>query len=70
MGDGIYGAEAASQHYFEKPAKKLNPKEAALIAAVLPNPRKWNPARPTPYILKKASWILDRSDKIGIINFK
>jgi len=70
MGDGIYGAEAASRHYFEKPAKKLNPREAALIAAVLPNPRKWSPARPTPYISKKASWILNRIDKLGTINFK
>lgn len=70
MGDGIYGAEAASRHYFEKPAKKLNPGEAALIAAVLPNPRKWNPANPTPYISKKANWILNRIDKLGIINFK
>ncbi|MEO5572443.1 MAG: monofunctional biosynthetic peptidoglycan transglycosylase [Bacteroidia bacterium] len=58
MGDGIYGAEAAAQKYFHKPAKKLNNSEAALIAACLPNPRKWSPAKPTPYIMRKKDWIL------------
>jgi monofunctional biosynthetic peptidoglycan transglycosylase len=38
FGDGIYGCEAAAQHYFGKPAEKLNRREAALLAAVLPNP--------------------------------
>ena len=38
FGDGIYGVEAAAQHYFRKPASRLNSEEAALLAAVLPNP--------------------------------
>lgn len=58
MGDGIYGAEAASQKYFKKPAKNLSRAEAAAIAAVLPNPRRWRPDKPTAYIAKKKSWIL------------
>lgn len=58
MGDGIYGAQAAAQTYFGKDARNLNPSEAALIAAVLPNPRKWNPAQPSAYILKREAWIL------------
>ena len=58
MGDGIYGAEAAAQTYFHKPAKKLTSSEAAAIAAVLPNPRRWHPDKPTPYIAKKKAWIL------------
>ncbi len=58
MGDGIYGAEAASQEYFHKSSKKLSSAEAASIAAVLPNPRKWRPDRPTAYIARKKSWIL------------
>jgi monofunctional glycosyltransferase len=58
MGDGIYGAEAASQYYFHKPALKLNRQEAALIAAVLPNPRRWRPDKPTAYILHRQAWIL------------
>jgi monofunctional biosynthetic peptidoglycan transglycosylase len=58
MGDGIYGAEAASREYFGKPASKLNNAEAALIAACLPNPVRWSPAKPSPYIKRKQSWIL------------
>ena len=70
MGDGIYGAEAASMHYFGKPASRLNAREAAAIASVLPNPRRWNPARPTPYILRNINWTLGQMDKTGNINFK
>jgi monofunctional glycosyltransferase len=58
MGDGLYGCEAASQQYFHKSAKNLTRAEAAAIAAVLPNPRKWRPDRPTAYIAKKKSWIM------------
>lgn len=50
MGSGIYGIEAASRKYFDKSAAELTRKEAALIAAVLPNPRRWSPASPTRYI--------------------
>lgn len=49
LGDGVYGAEAASQKYFKKSAAKLNNSEAALIAAVLPNPRRFLITRPSPY---------------------
>ncbi len=58
MGDGIYGAEAASQYYFHKPAKNLSRDEAAGIASVLPNPRKWRPDRPTAYIARIKARIL------------
>ena len=57
MGEGIYGVEAASQKYFHKPASALTRNEAALIAAVLPNPRKWSPAKPSSYIRLKQRWI-------------
>ena len=53
MGDGIYGAEAVAQAHFKKPAYKLTKAEAALIAATLPNPRKFNSAKPSPYMLKR-----------------
>jgi monofunctional biosynthetic peptidoglycan transglycosylase len=58
MGDGIYGAEAASQYYFHKPAKNLTRDEAAAIAAVLPNPRRWRPDKPTAYVARTKSRIL------------
>ncbi|WP_445500930.1 monofunctional biosynthetic peptidoglycan transglycosylase [Microvirga sp. G4-2] len=46
-GEGVFGAEAAAQKYFRKPAKNLTRREAALLARALPNPLKRNPARPT-----------------------
>ena len=58
MGDGIYGAEAACQQYFKKPVSKINNAQAALIAACLPNPIRWSPAKPTNYILRKQAWIV------------
>jgi monofunctional biosynthetic peptidoglycan transglycosylase len=58
MGDGIYGAQAASKIYFKKDAKNLTAVEAATIAAVLPNPRKWNAGKPTGFINRRKSWIL------------
>lgn len=60
MGPGIYGAEAAAQFYFKKPAAKLSKREAALIAAVLPAPRKRNPA-------KASAYVANRADKISRI---
>ena len=58
MGDGIYGAQAASKTFFKKDAKDVSAAEAATIAAVLPNPRKWNAGKPTGFINKRKNWIL------------
>lgn len=58
MGPGVYGAEAASKYYFNKSANKLTKKEAATIAAILPNPLRWSASKPTPYIIKKRNWIV------------
>ena len=70
MGNGIYGAEAASQKYFRKPAAELTKGQAALIAAVLPNPRKWHPDTPTSYILRKKNKIMEVMRKIERVDFK
>jgi len=59
-GPGIYGADAAAQSYFAHPASALTRHEAALLAAVLPNPRVWSAAHPGPYVERRADWILDR----------
>ena len=64
MGEGIYGIEAASQTYYKKSAEKLSRNEAAMIAAVLPNPRRWSPARPTPYIQGRQTWILRQMNNL------
>lgn len=66
FGDGIYGAESASQAFFKKSADKLSRREAALLAAVLPNPRRWSPARPTSYIEKRVSFIQGRMNSVPI----
>lgn len=65
MGDGLYGAEAAAQRYFKKPASKLSRQEAALIAAILPNPFQWRADRPSAYIKKRQAWILRNMNNLG-----
>jgi monofunctional glycosyltransferase len=54
-GPGIYGAEAASQHWFGKSAKSLTQAEAARLAAILPSPLKWQAAKAGPYVKKRSS---------------
>jgi monofunctional biosynthetic peptidoglycan transglycosylase len=64
-GDGIYGAEAAAQHHFGKPAAALTKAEAALLAAILPAPLKHDPLIVTPALEKKQKWILSWMDRSG-----
>jgi monofunctional biosynthetic peptidoglycan transglycosylase len=59
-GDGIYGAEAASQTYFQSTASNLDPNEAALLAGAIINPRLLNPGRPTGRLLRRQQLILRR----------
>jgi monofunctional glycosyltransferase len=66
MGPGVYGTEAAAQHYFNKSAAKLTKSEAASIAAILPNPIRWSASKPTPYIIKKRNWILRHMKQIEL----
>lgn len=65
-GGGIYGAEAAAEKYFRRTAAKLTRNQAALMAAVLPNPRRWSPAKPTSYILKRRATIKARMNAIAL----
>ena len=58
MGKGVFGAEAAAQAYFNKPAKKLTRNEAAMIAAGLPNPKKYTVKPVSPYVRIRSSWIV------------
>lgn len=69
MGPGIYGIEAASQTFYNKPASKLTRQQAAMIAAVLPNPIRWSPAKPTGYIRGRQSWILRQMNNLAPIGF-
>ncbi len=66
FGEGIYGVEAASQEFFNKSADKLTKREAALLAAVLPNPHRWSPAHPTNYINRRVAFIRGRMGGIAL----
>lgn len=70
MGNGIYGAEACARKYFFKSAKSLTRSQSALIAAVLPNPRRWNPTKPTGYINQRKNWIVRNMNNLGAIEWK
>ena len=58
MGDGIYGVDAVAEWHFHKRASQLTKEECALIAATLPNPLRYNSARPSAYVLKRQKRIL------------
>ncbi len=67
-GDGIYGIEAASRHYFGKPARLLGPREAALLAVALPNPILRNPGNPAGYHQALAGRLVQRMNNEGPID--
>jgi monofunctional biosynthetic peptidoglycan transglycosylase len=65
-GDGLYGVEAAARTYFGVPASRLGTRESALLVAVLPDPRRWNPATPTRYIAGRANVIATRAARVRL----
>lgn len=65
FGDGVYGAEAAAQTYFGKPAARLSAQESALLAAVLPNPRVLRVAAPSGYVRRRQAWIARQVRQLG-----
>jgi monofunctional glycosyltransferase len=65
LGDGVFGVEAASQRYFRKPASSLSVEEAALLAAVLPNPLRFKINRPSGYVLERRDWIVQQMGQLG-----
>jgi len=69
MGKGVYGAEAAAQKYYHKPAKKLTKYEAAAIASILPSPLKWNPTNPHTKLAIKQQRIIRDMNYVRKINF-
>ncbi len=60
-GEGMFGAEAAAQRYFRKSAAQLDPREAAMLAVALPNPRLRNPSRPTRRLAARTATIMARA---------
>ena len=69
MGDGIFGAQAVAKAHFDTTADKLTVPEAALIAASLPNPREFNSAKPSAYLLKRQAKITSLMSKIVPVDF-
>ena len=69
LGNGIYGVEAASERYFHEPASRLTAHQAALLAAVLPNPRGWHADRPSPYVQRRAAWIERQMRQLGGVDY-
>ena len=70
MGNGIYGIEAASHYWFNKPAAKLTAYEAAAIASILPSPRKYRANPASQYIEKRKQWIVNQMNFYGVLNYK
>ena len=66
MGRGVFGVEAASEYYFNKNAKNLTKSEAAWIAAILPNPKKYDPKNPSAYLKRKHSWIMRQMNNVNL----
>jgi monofunctional biosynthetic peptidoglycan transglycosylase len=64
MGRGIYGVEAASQYYFGVSARGLTQEQSALLAAVLPNPKGWDPRNPSAVLRWRQQYILRREEKV------
>lgn len=69
FGDGIFGVEAAANHYFHKSASNLTAHESALLAAVLPNPIIYRVNHPTRFVKAKQQWILRQMRALGGISY-
>lgn len=65
FGDGVFGVEEAAQRYFHKPASRLTMSEAALLAAVLPNPLRFRADAPSGYVRSRQAWILRQMRQLG-----
>jgi len=65
FGQGTYGVEAAAQRYFHKPARRLGRAEAALLAAVLPNPVRFRVESPSAYVRSRQAWIMGQMADLG-----
>jgi monofunctional glycosyltransferase len=65
LGDGVFGIDTASRTYFRKPAAALRREEAALLAAVLPNPTGLSVRRPSRFVRARQGWILKQMRRLG-----
>jgi monofunctional biosynthetic peptidoglycan transglycosylase len=68
-GDMMFGVGAASEIYFKKPPVKLTRSQAALIAATIPNPKRFTVKRPSGYVLRRQGWILSQMSSLGGVEY-
>ncbi|MFO7714483.1 monofunctional biosynthetic peptidoglycan transglycosylase [Desulfosarcina sp.] len=69
MGQGVFGVEAAGQRFFNKPAARLNQRESATLAAILPSPRRMSASRPSDYVIRRAWQIIEQMNMLGGTRF-
>ncbi len=69
MGDNLFGVGIASLAYFKKPAIKLTMAQAALLAAVLPNPKRFSVVKPSGYVRGRQNWIIRQINSLGGVNY-
>jgi monofunctional biosynthetic peptidoglycan transglycosylase len=69
MGNGVYGAQAAAEHWYRKGASSLTPMQAAGIAAILPNPRKYSATSSSSYINRRKAKIVRVMQQVGKIDY-
>lgn len=69
LGDMKFGVATASEIYLKKDASKLTASQSALIASVLPNPRRFQIARPSGYVLSRQNWVLRQMNLLGGLEY-
>ena len=65
FGRGIFGVQAAAQHFFREDARHLNRSDSALLAAVLPNPLRFRVDAPSTFVLTRRDWIAEQMTALG-----
>ena len=65
FGPGVFGVGAAAEAFFDRPASQIDRRQAALLAAVLPNPRRYSAVHPSGYVRTRASWIQIQMGRLG-----
>lgn len=69
LGPGIFGAEAAARSFFDRPASRLSARQAALLAAVLPSPRRMSATQPSAYVRRRVEWIERQVEQLGGVGY-
>lgn len=69
MGDRVFGIAAAANHYYKVKPEKLTLEQSAAIAVCLPNPIRYNPTKPTTFLVKRKNWTLRQVQRLGGLRY-